>query len=183
MNVHVLDARVAIRVFQVTYWPDLDGPEGSEIKLGVFGDLRLGERYALGLIARTKTEPGEAERVGRLAKHLVENPYKALRERYEDIWGAPSPPDAFERTRLRTHSSLVFSEPKEIAHQPVSVADFQENADSARTWCMDELRPILRDHFTQWMANAGVSKINEREQFAELDGNEPEPAQRAGGLP
>src|ERR1700693_652696 len=97
MSVHVLDARVTVRVFQVSYWPDLDGPEGSEIKLGVFGDLRLGDRYALGLIARTKTEPSEAERVGRLARHIVENPYKALRERYEEIWGSPSPPDAFER--------------------------------------------------------------------------------------
>ena len=105
MVIHRLEAPFRIRTFLVSYWPDLDAPVGSEIKLGVFGDLRMGKRYALGLIARTTAGAEEVERVGRLAKRLVENPYRALRERYEEIWGTPSPQDAFERALVRTHSS------------------------------------------------------------------------------
>src|ERR1700735_2309184 len=137
MVVHRLDARVRIRTFLVSYWPDLDARTGSEIKLGVFGDLRMGKRYALGLIARTTTAPEEVERVGRLARNLVENPYKALRERYEEIWGAPSPQDAFERILARRQSSLAFSDAQE-ATETASVADLKEDIEIARTWCMDK---------------------------------------------
>jgi hypothetical protein len=74
MVVHRLEARVRIRTFLVSYWPDLDAAQGQEIKLGVFGDLRMGKRYALGLIARSTTEPTEIDRVERLARQLVESP-------------------------------------------------------------------------------------------------------------
>jgi hypothetical protein len=179
MAVHRLDARIRTRTFLVSYWPDLDAPAGSEIKLGVFGDLRMGKRYALGLIARTKTEPAEVERVGRLARRLVENPYKALRERYEDIWGGPNPQDAFERALVRSHSSLVFSDAEEII-DTVSVADLKEDIEIAKTWCMDKLRPILRGRFHLWMATSGPA-MEGREQLDERDEQQPEPAQRAAG--
>jgi len=179
----MLQARVVIRVFQVTYWPNLDVRDGSEIKLGAFGDLRLGKRYALGLIARTSGAADEVARVGRLAKHIVESPYKALREKYEEIWNSPNPADSLERCIARRHTSLVFSAPERI-EKTTSVVDFQENAEVAKTWCMDDLRPILRARYTRWMGLAESPPSNgrePREQFAELDDQQPEAPQRAVG--
>ena len=171
MVVRRLDARVKTRTFLVIYSPDLDANPGQEIKLGVFGDLRMGKRYALGLIARSATEPAEIERVGRLARRLVESPYKALHERYEEVWATPSPQDAFERIVTRIQSSLVFSDMQEQIEN-TSVADLNDDVETARNWCMDKLRPILRTRFHTWMAMAGGSEAEGREQFAERD--EPE---------
>jgi hypothetical protein len=168
MDVHRLDVRVRTRTFLVSYCPDLDTAAGSEIKLGVFGDLRMGKRYALGLIARTATEPEEIERVGRLARGLVENPYKALRERYEEIWDTLNPQDSFERIRTRVHGSLIFSGGQEKIYT-VSVVPLKEDLETARTWCMDELRPTLRARFHAWMADLGAPATEEREQLAERD--------------
>jgi hypothetical protein len=180
MVVHRLEARVRTRTVLVSYWPDLDGAPGSEIKLGVFGDLRMGKRYALGLIARTTAEPEEIERVGRLAKHLVEKPFKALREKYEEIWGAPSPQDAFERVLARTHSSLILSDAQEMI-DATPVADLKEDLETTRTWCMDKLRPILRGRFHAWMGAAGAAPTDQREQLAERDEPQPDLARRVAG--
>jgi hypothetical protein len=138
----------------------------------------MGKRYALGLIARTAAEPEEIERVGRLAKPLVEKPFKTLRERYEEIWGAPSPQDAFERILVRTHSSLIFSSAREVIVAE-SVAGLKEDLETAKTWCMDRLRPILRSRFHEWIGAAGTVATDEREQLAERDEPQSQTAHRA----
>jgi hypothetical protein len=140
----------------------------------------MGKRYALGLIARTTAEPEEIERVGRLAKHLVEKPFKALREKYEEIWGAPSPQDAFERVLARTHSSLILSDAQEMI-DATPVADLKEDLETTRTWCMDKLRPILRGRFHAWMGAAGAAPTDQREQLAERDEPQPDLARRVAG--
>src|ERR1700733_7784078 len=80
MTVDALPTPVRVRMFRVTFRPNLDGPESDDIPLGVFGDLRMGERYAVGLIARSAGEHAEVTRVGRLAKVVVARPYDALQQ-------------------------------------------------------------------------------------------------------
>jgi hypothetical protein len=179
MVVRTLYAEVRTRTFLVTYWPDADAGAESAIKLGVFGDLRMGKRYALGLIARTKTDPEEIERVGRLARRFIENPYDALRERYEMIWKAPSAPDAFERFLGRSHSSVVFSDVSEIVGT-AQVADLKDDTEVAKDWCKDELRRVIRSRFHAWMGTLGSSP-KEREQVDEQDEQPPQTSQRAAG--
>jgi hypothetical protein len=160
------DYRVKIRTFLVTYWANVDVNPGSEIKLGVFGDLRVGKRYALGLIARTTIGPDELERVGRLAKRLVENPYQGLHERYEEIWRAPNPAIAFERVLTRCHTSFIFSDPDQRVENAVAAS--VQDAEIARNWCMDKLRPVIRDRFYYWLGHL-PSEVPPREQLAERE--------------
>jgi len=180
MAVHRIDARIKTRTFLITYWPDLDAIPGQEIKLGVFADLRMGKRYALGLIARSTTDPAEIERVGRMARRLVESPYKALRERYDEIWATPNPQDTFERIINRVQSSLVFSDVQEQTHT-ASATDLKDDVETSRTWCMDKLRPILRERFHTWMATAGAPETEGRELLDERDEPQGEPLQAAVG--
>ena len=114
MAIHTWQTPIRMRVFRVTYSPDLDRPEDNAIGLGVFGDLRMGERYALGLIARTNAHPSEVDRVGRLARHLVERPYDGLRALHEEMWKSKDPAQAFEEVLRRGHNAVTFSEPKVI---------------------------------------------------------------------
>ena len=87
--------RMQIRAFEIVFVPDLDRKAESEIRLGLFGDLRMGDRYAIGLIARSKGDPEDVAKVGRLAAALVSEPYKALTSTYEAIWAAADRPAAF----------------------------------------------------------------------------------------
>ena len=180
MDVHRLKTQVTTRTFLVSYWPDLGAIPGQEIKLGVFGDLRMGQRYALGLIARSTCNPTEIERVGHLARRLVRNPYKILQERYEAIWATTSPQAAFERTLTRIQSSLVFSEKVERTGA-VQVADETDDLETAKNWCMDQLRPVLRTRFHTWMDSTGASRTEGREQLAERDEPQAEPLKLAVG--
>jgi len=165
--IHAIDARLKIRVFSVTYWPNLDALPGAEIKLGVFGDLRLGKRYALGLIARTKVAPDEIQRVGRIGRHIVDAPYTALREMWEEIWGTPSPGDTFDRVLSRSHTSLLFSQVDEVI-EATSAID-KENLETTRTWCTDRLRPVIRERFLTWMKDPVSSPVLEGEHLDQLE--------------
>ena len=90
MSVHAWPMRIRTRVFRVFYAFNLDDAVATEgIKMGVFGDLRMGERYALGLIARSKVDPLDIEHVGRLGQPLMRNPYSFLRQTHEEISGRP----------------------------------------------------------------------------------------------
>jgi hypothetical protein len=181
MVVHRLEAaRVRTRTFLVSYWPDLAATSGNEIKLGVFGDLRMGKRYALGLIARSTTEPAEIERVGRMARRLVEGPYKALRERYDEIWATSFPQDTFEHMLGRVQSSLIFSDVREQT-ETVAVADLKDDVEKARNWCMDRLRPVLRERFHTWMATTGAPDTEGRELLDERLEPQNEPLRLAVG--
>jgi hypothetical protein len=172
--------RASGRTITVTYWPNLDAPNETQIKLGVFGDLRMGDRYALGLIARTQTKAAEAARAGRLTRRFVENPYKALREMYEDIWNAPSPADAFERVLSRSQSSLVFSDIEE-AIDAQSAKPFKDDVEDARTWCMDKLRPILRQRFHSWIENDEHPFVQNREQLDQVELGDVKDEKRVAG--
>jgi hypothetical protein len=178
MPVHEWPMRVRIRVFRVTYCLDLDAAEGNEIRLGVFGDLRMGERYALGLIARSRTDAADLQRVGRLAQSFVATPYKSLRVLYEEIWEDKDPEGAFERTVHHGHSSVAYGAPFLIETPPDEKPLPGLAVESVRAWCMDKLREKLRENFHGWMAG-----IPEREQ---VDANQdadwgPGPAARYGG--
>jgi len=166
MAVHQWQAPIKMRVFRVTYCPDLDDPEGNAIGLGVFGDLRMGERFALGLIARTRTLESEIQRVGRLSRHLVAKPYDTLRALYEEIWNSKDPAQSFEGVLRRGHHAVLFSTPKIIegsmTHEDGAVVG--DGIDAVRQRCMDMLRAELRTLFHEWMAETGSPDLPEREQ-------------------
>jgi hypothetical protein len=165
MSVHVWPMRIRTRVFRIFYAFNLDAAATEGIKLGVFGDLRMGERYALGLIARSKIGPPDIERVGRLAQPLVRNPYLFLRQTYEEIWGASDPERAFEDVFHRDHHAVTFicsSSKEEMLDQEPSTRVAVEDV---RAWCMDRLREELRKSFRSWMAELGAVPATEREQI------------------
>ena len=135
--------------------------------MGVFGDLRMGERYALGLIARSKVDPLDIEHVGRLGQPLMRNPYSFLRQTHEEIWEDPDPERAFEYIVHRDHHALTFihsSSKEEVLDQEPSTPAGTA-VENVRAWCMDRLREELRKSFRSWMAELGSVAATEREQI------------------
>lgn len=152
--------RMQIRAFEIVFVPDLDRKAESEIRLGLFGDLRMGDRYAIGLIARSKGDPEDVAKVGRLAAALVSEPYKALTSTYEAIWAAADRPAAFEGALNRPHSSLQFRH-HDTSEVSAALLDSGLEAEHVREWCMDTLRAELRKLYGNWIPAPN------RELFAE----------------
>ena len=109
----------------------------------------MGDRYALGLIARSVAGEAELARVGSLSRLALAYPYKALRGTYDRVWRAPDPATAFDSV-VRSQTSLQFlrsNHEHEISEQPrVGLS-----VDEIRNWCMDKLRPVLRQEIHDWM--------------------------------
>jgi len=137
-----------VRVFHVSFRPNLDETEKDDIRFGVFGDLRMGDRYAVGLIARKRTTPEEIRRVGRLAKPLVQSPFAALKALHAEIWGNPKREEAFEEAVSETHSSLTFSSQTEVRLSSESVSG--DDVEAVRNWCKAQLREQLRRALESW---------------------------------
>jgi hypothetical protein len=163
MTVDALPTPVRVRMFRVTFRPNLDGPESDDIPLGVFGDLRMGERYAVGLIARSAGEHAEVARVGRLAKVVVARPYDALQQMHAAVWRTPDPATAFEAMVTQCYSSVVFSDPVQANWTISPAAEFAADAtvDHVRTWCKEQLRRRLRFHFLTWIGDSGSPHLEE----------------------
>ena len=166
MAIHLWDTPIRIRTFAVSYCADFDAGDDPEIKLGVFGDLRMGDRYAIGLIARSATSPTENNRVGRLGKHIVERPFVALRAIYEEIWNAPDRTAAFEERLSRGHSALVFGIPDEmwVSSKAAVWQEIGDDIDKVRDKCMDVLRHELRVKYHSWLGPSTTSDGEQREQ-------------------
>jgi hypothetical protein len=77
-------------------------------------------------------------------------------------------------------SSLVFSDALEQI-DTAQVADLKEDLETARNWCMDQLRPVLRARFHTWMAATGAPEMEGREQLNEREASQAEPLQLAVG--
>ena len=169
MAVHHLNPPVTVRVFRVAFRPDLDAGPREDIPFGLIGDLRMGPRYAVGLIARKSATSAESARVGRLAKHLVKSPFRTLKALHADIWGdEANRPAAFDAAVRHSHSSLMFL-PISDGRSAVDTEglDFGGDIDGIREWCKNALRSELRSALDAWTSDPTVLPIDGTEDLEE----------------
>ena len=111
MTVMDISMPARIRIFRAVYVRDLDRVAASEvIRLGLMGDLRFGDRYALGVIARRTVDESELASVGRLASALVAEPFGTLRGYFKRTWETSAPQEEFDQIIAATGSSLWFQQ-------------------------------------------------------------------------
>jgi hypothetical protein len=154
MTVMDISMPARIRIFRAVYVRDLDRVAASEvIRLGLMGDLRFGDRYALGVIARRTVDESELASVGRLASALVAEPFGTLRGYFKRTWETSAPQEEFNRIIAATGSSLWFqqiSDHQEVFDEAEKLSS-HSSVDEVRTWCKAELRKALRSQYDRWI--------------------------------
>lgn len=149
MSMSRLPRSIRIRVFDVFYVTNLDQMDQSKIWLGAFGDLTMGQRYAVGLIARRHGTDTEIAQAGRFGRDIVAKPSQALHKSYNTIWESKVPSIAFETLTSQPHTSLMFIAADEAEIQDIPPAS--EDPDGlhiVRDWCIDKLRQKLRTRYS-----------------------------------
>lgn len=168
MNVSRLPMEITIRVFDIFYCTNLDSTGVSDIWLGEFGDLRMGERYAVGLIARRRGTQKEIARVGRLAADLIARPSESLRRHYDAVWDASTPSDEFEAMVRQPHSSLLFKDLKPLLlRESPPTPEIVSGLNVVREWCIDKLREHLRARYTKMESEGSEASASPDELFGE----------------
>jgi hypothetical protein len=104
--------RGRLSLSRITYICDLRQASASIIPLGVMAEIVIGRVRALGLIARTRLEPNEAERVGRILRPQLETPFEFLKKELD--WAFASAPRGCALAELsqRFSESLLFETPR-----------------------------------------------------------------------
>lgn len=163
MTVEQWTMQVRARVFKAVYIPDLDQPDDSPITLGFIGDLRMGSRYAIGLIARREIHDLDATLIGRLGRGLVGRPFEHLRPLYQSLWKATNPAMAFNALVERPQSSLQFEEQPLATNMLVAEKNVSTdtNIETLKAWCITHLREHLQAAYAPLLQGRATSDTTE----------------------
>ena len=162
------DTRATVRVFRVSFHTNLDRSDKAPVPMGVFGELLLKERYAIGLIARRTTAASELASVGRLARNLVEHPFDGLKRYFNQVWNAEVPRSEFAAVVGASGSSLrfVLDRTQEYFLPIHLAAEVGEGSLETKAWCKATLRKALRDCYSVWI-NDDVSETPDQSEEVE----------------
>jgi hypothetical protein len=131
-----------LRVLKIAYRCDLARENGLTIPLGVLADMRAGDSYVMGLVARTSLSSDEVNQVGALIRAELSKPFAYLVPIFDDAMQSArtaSPPgSAFEALQDMHCHSLVF-EMTDGALQVELPRAAKVSAAARELWLKDEL--------------------------------------------
>lgn len=141
-----------VRVSKVVYRFDVLRPAKitEAVPLGVFVDMRVeGRLYGLGLMARSSVSEHEIERVGVLARPLIEHPFDFLLKEYERLIGSANSQAAFVDLP-NVHSTALFVAPPEgdaRIQLPRHLRVRPDDSEGLEAWAKDSLLGQLTEGF------------------------------------
>ena len=137
-----------LRVSRVVYRCDVSSSEAPIIPLGIIADIRVGNVYGLGLIARREISVDEAALIGSFVRPMVRRPFEMLKPIFESVWSHSDSDAEFERLSNDPVSSIEYgSVVTPIITVPRSLLMHAAETAALREWSRDALRSSLQESF------------------------------------
>lgn len=149
--VRCLAPRASLRVSRVIY--RCGGAQPSSLRdlipLGVFVDARVDDvLYGLGLMTRASVAEQELDRVARLAKPLVAEPFAYLSHEFDRVLTAADPERAFiDLPKIHSTALLACPSKESAIELPRHLRALPGSHDVLRAWTEDTLTGFLRREF------------------------------------
>lgn len=146
-----------LRVCNIVYRCDVARPGSDEIPLGIMVDVRIGNRYGIGLRTRTEISQKEADKVGRLVRDAIRRPAAFLKGEFERVKQSSEPAREFGLLPELHAMALHFSNPEVSSISLPRSLIGDAAAPEVREWIMDELRKTLAGRWWSFVHDADGS--------------------------
>lgn len=160
-----------LRVSRAVYSYDVSRLQTVEdlIPLGVFVDVQISDLlYGLGLMARKSVAETELERVGKLARPLVAEPFNYLNFEFDRIMGATDRASAFAGLPIEHSTALQICTAVERKIDLPRHLRVHDRQDALKVWAKDVVVNSMTDAYwslldEHWPNSNVVGNRGERE--------------------
>lgn len=137
----------SIRSLLVAYRTNASQDGAEMIPLGVLADMRIGERYGIGLRARHRISDNEAQKIGQLVRPRLVQPFGLLQAEFDRVQAASDPAEAFAGLRAYEASAIAFFDLEARTVAAPSGLITGPDSEALREWILDQVKTCLADRF------------------------------------